>query len=259
MTDVAEILESRADPTRADQTPTFTFFTPTRNRAQVLHRVYDSLRVQTRRDFEWVVVDNCSEDNTREVVSQWFGEAPFPIKYVRPSENRGLGNSYQLAMSYARGELIFTIRDADAFEPNTIERMADHWYAIPAAERDGYVGVSCNTHDENHVLIGTRFPSDVFDSDYCESTYRSHVSGEKWGMQRLDLMREYMLPPPKGYLGWYPESIVWRRIAQRYQTRYINDEACAPPTTRMSRARVSEGRRLGGAMPMACPSILARH
>jgi len=126
-------------------------------------------------------------------------------------------------MGCARGELIFTIRDADTFQPDTVERMADHWYAIPAAEREGFVGVSCNTHDENHVLIGTRFPSDVFDSDYCESTYRSHVSGEKWGMQRLDLMREYMLPPPRGYLGWYPESIVWRRMAQRYQTRYIND------------------------------------
>jgi glycosyltransferase involved in cell wall biosynthesis len=44
----------------------FTVFTPIYNRAHTLHRVYDSLRAQTLRDFEWIVVDDGSTDNTAE-------------------------------------------------------------------------------------------------------------------------------------------------------------------------------------------------
>jgi Glycosyltransferases involved in cell wall biogenesis len=44
--------------------PQFTVFTPTYNRAQTIHRVYDSLRAQTLRDFEWLVVDDGSTDAT---------------------------------------------------------------------------------------------------------------------------------------------------------------------------------------------------
>ena len=43
----------------------FTVFTPTYNRAGTLERVYSSLEAQTFRDFEWLIVDDGSTDNTR--------------------------------------------------------------------------------------------------------------------------------------------------------------------------------------------------
>ena len=66
----------------------FTVFTATFNRARVLHRVYDSLRAQTFRDFEWLVVDDGSTDGTGALVEAWRAEADFPIRY-RYQENRG--------------------------------------------------------------------------------------------------------------------------------------------------------------------------
>ncbi|MFQ5451045.1 MAG: glycosyltransferase family 2 protein, partial [Nitrospinaceae bacterium] len=47
---------------------TFTVFTPTYNRAYTLDRVYNSLVAQTFRDFEWLIVDDGSTDNTKELV-----------------------------------------------------------------------------------------------------------------------------------------------------------------------------------------------
>ena len=55
----------------------FTVFTATYNRAHVLHRVYDSLRAQTFRDFEWLVVDDGSTDGTGALVEGWRAEADF--------------------------------------------------------------------------------------------------------------------------------------------------------------------------------------
>ena len=49
----------------------FTVFTPTYNRAHTLSRLYESIRQQTVRDFEWVIVDDGSTDGTAELVQRW--------------------------------------------------------------------------------------------------------------------------------------------------------------------------------------------
>ena len=61
--------------------------TPTYNRANVLHRVYDSLIHQTYREFEWIIVDDGSEDNTKAVVNQFVQEADFDIVYYYQNNN----------------------------------------------------------------------------------------------------------------------------------------------------------------------------
>src|SRR5262245_10273803 len=79
--------EQPAEPPAPAPAPRFTVFTPTRNRAHTLPRVYDSVRAQTFRDFEWLIVDNESEDGTDELMRGWIAEADFPIRYVQ-QENR---------------------------------------------------------------------------------------------------------------------------------------------------------------------------
>ena len=81
---------------------TFTVYTGTRNRAQTLDRPYESLRSQTFRDFEWLVVDNESTDGTTELIAKWQAEADFPIRYIRHA-NRGHHGSSNVAVREARG------------------------------------------------------------------------------------------------------------------------------------------------------------
>ena len=47
-------------------TKPITVFTPTYNRAKLLSKLYDSLKAQTSFDFEWLIVDDGSTDNTLE-------------------------------------------------------------------------------------------------------------------------------------------------------------------------------------------------
>ena len=63
-----------------------TIFTPTHNRAYILPKLYESLCVQTCQDFEWLIVDDGSTDNTKELVDEWIGEGGV-MRYNMISEN----------------------------------------------------------------------------------------------------------------------------------------------------------------------------
>jgi len=202
--------------------PTFTIFTPTRNRAHVLHRVYDSLVAQTFRDFEWLIVDNGSTDGTTQLVSGWQAAAAFPIRYVW-QQNAGLHASWNRAAREAHGRFLLGVRSADTFVPTALGRFQEVWASIPDTTRDGYVGVSANCVDELGRFIGTPFPATVFDSDALEIRFRYKVRGEKWGFQRIELVRAHPLPEPENYLGYVPEGLMWMAIARQYRTRYVNE------------------------------------
>lgn len=60
----------------------FTFLTPTYNREQTLSRLFLSLQNQTFRDFDWLIIDDGSTDNTRSLIEEFKSKAEFPITYV---------------------------------------------------------------------------------------------------------------------------------------------------------------------------------
>lgn len=201
---------------------TFTVFTPTRNRGHVLHRVYRSLQHQTFRDFEWLIVDNDSDDETSAIVAGWQQDADFPIRYVR-HKNRGVHVSRDRAVREARGQLFLEFRSADSCMPEALERFLYHWTSIPEERRTHFVGVTALAMDERGQIIGRQFPEQVFDSNPNELFYRYDLRGERWGFQRTDIMRRYPLPVIEGYTGYIPEGAIWSRIGRRYQTRFVNE------------------------------------
>ena len=59
-----------------------TIFTPTYNREHTIVRIYESLKKQTCTDFEWVVVDDGSSDNTQELLFQLKRKANFRVNIL---------------------------------------------------------------------------------------------------------------------------------------------------------------------------------
>jgi glycosyltransferase involved in cell wall biosynthesis len=184
--------------------------------------MYESLAAQTLRDFEWLVIDNESDDGTETLVESWVREATFPIRYFR-QQNRGLQVSWRRALDEARGELFLLTRAADAIKPYTLERLLAVWLQIPEGERAGFSAVSGLAEDEHGNLIGTPFPRSPLDSDSLELLYRYKVKGDKFGFQRTDLLRRHPVPIVEGYSGYMPDSLVWDAIARTYRTRYVNE------------------------------------
>ena len=82
-----------------------TVFTPTYNRAHLLLRLYESLKEQTSMDFEWLIVDDGSQDNTTDVLKNIIdkGETDFSIRYFRV-ENGGKHRAINYGVQKANGE-----------------------------------------------------------------------------------------------------------------------------------------------------------
>jgi glycosyltransferase involved in cell wall biosynthesis len=209
----------------AEQAParyTFTVFTATFNRAHTLHRVYTSLAQQTYLDFEWLVVDDGSTDNTSKLIDDWMVEASFPIRYFQ-QENRGKHIAFNRGVELAEGELLLVLDSDDGCVPQALERLKHHWDHIDDQKRARFSAVTALCADQDGNLIGDPFPQDVMDSDPLELRYRYKVRGEKWGFQRTDILRRY--PFPEDLRQTYvPEDIIWNKIARKYKTRFVNEQ-----------------------------------
>lgn len=183
--------------------------------------MYDSLKKQTFRDFEWVIVDDGSEDKTVEHVRRWQAEADFPIRYYW-QENRGKHFARNRGVVEAHGSFFFTWDSDDICVPMCLELMKLHWDGIPDEDKPKFAGVTGLCARPDGALVGSRFPRDVFDSDMHSIRQKHGVLGEKCGFQRTDVMKEFPFPEFEGE-KFIPESVVWYRISRVYRTRFVNE------------------------------------
>ncbi len=198
----------------------FTVFTRTYNRAHTLHRVYDSLVRQTFKDFEWLIVDDGSTDNTHEMVEAWQKIAAFPIRYIwQENQQNKVANNRGIAE--AQGELLLFGDSDDEFTPEAMERLDFHWKAMPENIRSKFVGITGLCRTTEGAIVGNRFPSDIFDSDSREAYYRYHIRGDKAGFQHIDVIRQF--PYPENIVGFVPDGLAWWAIARHYKTRFVNE------------------------------------
>jgi glycosyltransferase involved in cell wall biosynthesis len=202
-------------------TPYFTIFTATYNRAHTLHRVYDTLRSQTFRDFEWLVIDDGSIDNTSELIAAWAAIADFPVRYFK-QKNMGKHIAHNRAVAEAQGSLFVTLDSDDALLPDALENIRRLWNEIPETERASFSGLGGLCCDQHGAIVGDRFPRSPMDSDLRELHYVYKVRGEKCGVSRTDILRQYPFPEIAG-TQWLPEGILGLQMAKLYKRRYANE------------------------------------
>jgi glycosyltransferase involved in cell wall biosynthesis len=201
--------------------PFFTVFTPTYNRAHTLQRVFKSLCKQTCRDFEWLLVDDGSVDNTEELIETWIKMADFSIRYFW-QENSGKHIAYNLAIREARGQMFAVLDSDDALLPNALERLFKLWNEIPEFERSSFCLIGGLCHDQNGAVIGNTFPRSPFDTTAQESAFVHPIRGEKFVVRRTDVFRRYPFPEIAG-TNYIPEPLVDLQIGQSYKFRFINE------------------------------------
>lgn len=202
-------------------TPTFTVFTPTYNRAHTITRVYDSLKQQTFRDFEWIVIDDGSTDNTAKIISEWQHEADFPIIY-QYQVNSGKHVAFNRGVQMARGELFLVIDADDGFLPEALETMLKWWEDIPEGERAGFTGVVTLCQYEDGNVCGQPFSSSPLDTNALDLRFEYKKRGETWGFHRTAILKAFPFPEDEG-VRFIPENIIWDEIARKYKIRCINE------------------------------------
>lgn len=198
-----------------------TVFTPTYNRAHTLPRVFEGLKKQTYRNFEWIIVDDGSVDNTQDVIRLFQAEEPFFPIISRCQPNSGKHVAINRAVEIARGEFFIILDSDDTCTEDALEVFLREWHNIPEDQRDGFCGISCRCCDEDGNIVGTPMDAPYLDSTELDYKLVHKIKGELWGMTRTDILRENPFPEEKG-LHFYPENIYWNNLGRRYRTRYLN-------------------------------------
>jgi len=115
-----------------------TIFTPTYNRGYIIETLYKSLKTQTCKDFEWLVIDDGSTDNTAEIFSQFICEQKVDIRFYKKG-NGGKHTAANLALKLAKGELFFVVDSDDFLSENAVERILFYYEQIK--DDDSFFGV----------------------------------------------------------------------------------------------------------------------
>lgn len=198
---------------------TYTVFTPTYNRAHLLPVLFNSLCQQTFQDFEWLIVDDGSHDNTNQIVEDFRQTARFTIRYAT-QHHGGKHKAINLGVQLAHG-LLFGIADSDDYyTDNALESCFRHHEQIAETERTRFAGVTGLCVTQTGQLIGSPFPRQVFDSDALMLVAK-RIGGDKAGFIRTDVMKQFPFPEDLG--TFVPEALIWNRIAAHYKTRYFNE------------------------------------
>lgn len=194
-----------------------TIFTPAYNRAHLLPRLYESLCRQTLKDFEWLIVDDGSTDNTEYVCKAFKGE-DFDVHYYR-KDNGGKQRAINYAVARAQGEWFIILDSDDFLTDNAVELVLPHLADIQnQAEFAGVMGVERST--AGHLSGGKRH-YDVLDTDMLSFRTKHGYSAESTEVMRTSVMREFPFPEFENET-FVQEAIVWNRIARKYKCRYIN-------------------------------------
>lgn len=201
-----------------------TIFTPTYNRAHLLPRLYTSLCEQTCGDFEWLIVDDGSMDNTEEVVASWIDENKIPIRYYHKN-NGGKHRAINWGMKLAKGELFF-IADSDDFLPKTsIATVIGVWNELTLGQSDNslieFGGICGLDGDVKGNVIGSGLPADFVDATYTDIRNRYKVLGDMKEIYLTKVLKEFPFPEIDGE-NFCPEALLWNRISQKYKLRYFN-------------------------------------
>ena len=166
----------------------FTIFTPTYNRAYLLEELYDSLKSQTFKDFEWLVVDDGSLDDTRQIVEKFINEKILNISYYY-KDNGGKQRAYNYALDKAKGELFICLDSDDKYVPNGLEIILKYW--IKNEKNSKIAGMGYISTYPNGDIIGTKFPKNEMIESQFDIYNKYKVTGDKGLMFRTDIIKNY--------------------------------------------------------------------
>lgn len=196
-------------------------FTPTYNRATLLHRVFESLEQQTFRDFEWIVLDDGSTDDTTSVLEAFRQRATFPIKTIS-RRNRGKAQSINEGLFLADGELFICFDSDDWCVPSAFERISQMWRALGDDLRPYYSGLSCLKCLKDGSLVGEDYSRMSYIGDSYVDRFNRRIKGDKWEIIRTDVHRENLYDVIHGEKYMAPEY-AWLKIGRDYKTLFINE------------------------------------
>lgn len=200
---------------------TLTIITTTYNRAYCIGQVYESLKRQDCNDFCWLVVDDGSTDNTREVIQGFIDEGIIDITYIY-QPNKGMTGARNTAYAACRTELNTIIDSDDWLADGAVRKIIDFWRANRRDDLAGIIALDVNPQGD---VIGTHLPEDTAETTMMELFGKFKARGDKKLIYRSDISRKYPYPEIPGE-NFFPPSYKFFLIDQKYRMLLLNEGIC---------------------------------
>ena len=200
-----------------------TIFTPAYNRAYTIHKCYESLKRQSCKDFEWLIIDDGSTDNTKELVKKWIEETnDFKIRYIY-QENQGMHGAHNTAYENIYTELNVCIDSDDYMPDDAVEKIKEAWKKVRDNKKiSGLIGLDAY---EVGRIIGDKLPENIKKDTLFDLSYNKGITGDKKLVYRTELTKRYPYPIYEGekYVGL---AYKYYKLDQEYELSLMNEILC---------------------------------
>lgn len=167
--------------------PLVTILTPTYNRAHTLPRVFESLQKQTFKNFEWLIIDDGSTDETELLIENFKKQAEFDIRYYH-QENQHKFLTFFKGIHLAKGKYLSPLDSDDALMHDALEFLVKTWQSINNKEEIVFVSTLCQ--DQKGSIVGDQFPYEPLICSIFDMRYKFKVKGDKWGMGKIEVYKK---------------------------------------------------------------------
>lgn len=186
-----------------------TIFTPTYNRGYILDRLYDSLKKQTDKNFEWVIVDDGSEDNTKNIIDEWKKENKILIRYFK-QENQGKPIAHNLGVENAEGELFVCVDSDDLLKENAVEIIRKFW---KENEDEDTIGIVFPKINKDNNYIGKPITKKVKKATLLDFYNKYDLKGDTMLVYKTSIIKKYRFPKIEGE-KFIPENYLYDKLDQ---------------------------------------------
>ena len=200
---------------------TLTVFTPSYNRAYTLHKCYESLLRQTSKDFTWLIIDDGSSDNTKELVDSWINENKIEINYIY-QENQGMHGAHNTAYKNIKTELNVCIDSDDYMPDDAVEKIISFWNKNKRSDLAGIMALDAYT---NGKVIGDKFPNELKESTYFDIYNKYGLKGDKKLIYRSELTTQYPYPIFEGE-KYVSLAYKYAKLDSKYKLALMNEVVC---------------------------------
>ncbi|MFL2077012.1 glycosyltransferase family A protein [Marinilactibacillus psychrotolerans] len=193
--------------------PLLTILTPTYNRVLELTRVYESLIVQSSKNFKWMIIDDGSIDSTESVVAQWIHEGIIPISYKKQI-NSGKVRTMNVGIKEAETALWLCLDSDDWLNSNAVQIIENEYQKIKDDSLlCGMIGLRYTSNEK--TMQNKIIPIEFDKVNYQTLRYKLKIAPEYVEIFKTDILKKYLYPEIQNE-KYFPLSYLHDQLSQKY-------------------------------------------
>lgn len=194
-----------------------TVFTPTFNRKDKISNLYFSLCSQKFLDFEWLVIDDGSTDNTELYFDEILKENKINIRYYKKN-NGGKHTAFNMGIELAKGDIFICVDSDDTLIPDALKIINESYLKYYNDNIAGFVYLK--GYDINNCVT-KYYQEEESIKNYNEYIINRNFKGDKAEVFVTNILKKYRFPVYENE-KFLAEGFLWSIIGREYDYVFIN-------------------------------------